>query len=177
MVCKLPSYPRFPEPEDCIVQEASELWSDQHAWFPGSPEIMSPQQPASPIPVSPLTEAKQPISVLGLPHIWQASAGDQSGATLRAMPAKLPDGANKASLSLTDQSRPLKEPDGVPQLEHGMKQDRAWTIAAKVVSSQVGTVAEKATQHSITLLLQKVCPHAAVGFYPTGSSPAKSSRA
>lgn len=132
-----------------VMQEASELWSDQHAWFPGSPEVMSPQQPASPAQTTPLTEAKQPFSAMGLSHIWQASASDQSGATLRARNAKLPDGGDKASLSLPDHSAPLGEPDRVPQLEHGMKEDdKAWTIAAKVVTSQVGTAADMAAQHN-----------------------------
>ena len=126
------------------MQEASELWSDQHAWFPGSPEILSPQQPASPMPMTPLPEAKQPLHAVSSPHIWQASASLSPGAALKASSVTSGSRPIKASLGLPGLAPPITEPEASAQLDQGSNQSQPWTIPAKVMRSQVRALPEQA---------------------------------
>ncbi|KAK9831034.1 hypothetical protein WJX74_000780 [Apatococcus lobatus] len=113
-----------------FFQEASELWSDQHAWFPGSPEVMSPQQPASPTPAAHLPEGKAPIPAGGLPHVWQACLADSPpGTVLKQTPVSFQGGLEKAKLGLAGLNGPA-------QPDQGVRQDPAWTIPAKIIPPQ-----------------------------------------
>ncbi|KAK9866295.1 hypothetical protein WJX84_002947 [Apatococcus fuscideae] len=127
-----------------FFQEASELWSNQHAWSPGSPT------PGSPLQATPPT---QEAPADGLHQSSGAFFGSQQGRSRgvisepHAKPVEdvaPPLAAIKAVQvvpGVAPASKGMKERAAV---ENGVAQDSAWTIAARVVSNQALTEAPSA---------------------------------
>ena len=126
------------------MQEASELWSNQHAWSPGSPTPGSPLQATPPTQEAPADGLHQSSGaffgsqqgrsrgVISEPHAKPVEDVAPPLAAIKAV--QVVPGAAPASKGMKERAA----------VENGVAQDSAWTIAARVVSNQALTEAPSA---------------------------------